>query len=190
MLRAIPREWSLFGLLVLVSFLSMRGCLVRAPSIETGVQAPRAQPSGGPREFRPGANLGDAVELTAFLVQPGTPAPGDTVRAQFQFKVLKALPADYLVFVHVEDAEGRTEKLNVDHAPVQGRYPTSQWKPGDTVRDEFQIYLPPSAGVRQYRVWMGLWDPKSNARLPLTNPQTVRNDGQNRVLAGELQLTL
>jgi hypothetical protein len=96
--------------------------------------------------------------------------------------VLKPLEEDYLVFVHVEDAEGRMERLNVDHKPAGGLYPTTQWKVGETVKDEFAFQLPSGASPRQLNIWLGLWDPRTDARLQLKNPDAVRNDGRSRIL--------
>ena len=56
------------------------------------------------------------------------------------FRVIKPTTDDWQVFVHVEDAEGRGERLNADH-PL--RVPTSTWKAGELVQDEFALTLPP-----------------------------------------------
>lgn len=100
--------------------------------------------------------------------------------------MLQPLEDDYLVFVHVEDAEGRMERLNVDHKPAGGLYPTTQWKVGETVKDEFVVALPPGAAPRAVNVWMGLWEPRNDSRLPITNPQAVRNDGRGRLLLAQV----
>jgi hypothetical protein len=102
------------------------------------------------------------------------------------FKVLQPLEDDYLVFVHVEDPEGRMERMNVDHPPAGGLYATSQWKAGETVKDEFNLYLPAGASPRALNIWLGLWEPRTDSRLRLTNPETVRNDGRNRILLGQV----
>jgi hypothetical protein len=73
------------------------------------------------------------------------------------------------------------ERMNLDHKPANGLYPTTQWKPGETVKDEFSLYLPAGIQARAVVVWMGLWDPRTDARLPLTNPEAVRNDGRHRI---------
>jgi hypothetical protein len=87
-----------------------------------------------------------------------------------------------MVFVHIEDPEGRMERLNADHKPANGLYPTTQWKVGETVKDEFNIALPAGASARAINLWVGFWQPQTDARLQLKNTEAVRNDGRNRIL--------
>ena len=141
-----------------------------------------------PISFKLGANLGDNVEVVSAQVTPGQVAPGEQARITLFFKVLEPLPQDYLVFIHVEDVDGRTERMNLDHAPAGGQYPTSQWKKGEVVKDEFVFYVPPGASVRGFNLWGGLWEPRSDTRLPIKNPGNVRNDGNNRLLLAQVPI--
>ncbi|RYZ39070.1 MAG: hypothetical protein EOO71_21545 [Myxococcaceae bacterium] len=139
-----------------------------------------------PLSIKSGANLGGKVEVVGASVQPGRIPTGDQARVTVFFKVLQPLEEDYLVFVHVEDADGRMERMNVDHKPAGGLYPTTQWKVGETVKDEFVVALPQGATPRAINVWMGLWEPRNDARLPITNPEAVRNDGKGRLLLAQV----
>jgi hypothetical protein len=94
---------------------------------------------------------------------------------------VEELSADYMVFVHVEDVDGRVERMNLDHKPGGGQYPTNQWKKGEIIKDEFVVYVPP-VPVRALNVWAGFWDPKTDTRLRLRNVDQVRNDGKDRLL--------
>ncbi len=175
------RRPSLLALVASASLLS--ACIVEAPggsSPNERRQAVVAQVP--PLSVRNGANFEDKVELVGATVQPGRIAPGEVARVTAFFKVLKPLEDEYLVFVHIEDAEGRMERLNVDHKPAGGLYPTTQWKVGETVKDEFNIALPAGASARAINLWVGFWQPQTDARLQLKNPDAVRNDGRNRIL--------
>lgn len=179
--RGAMRRPSLLALLVPASLLS--ACIVEAPGGSSPNERRQAVVTQVPAlSVRNGANLGDKVELVGATVNPGRVSPGDATRVTVYFKVLEPLEDDYLVFVHVEDAEGRMERLNVDHKPAGGLYPTTQWKAGETVKDEFAFQLPSGAPARQLNLWLGLWDPKTDARLELKNPDAVRNDGRSRIL--------
>jgi hypothetical protein len=172
---------------VLLSTALLGGCIVEAPggaSPEERRQAVVTQVP--PLQLKSGANLGGKVELVGATVQPGRVTPGQPARVTAYFKVLKPIEENYLVFVHVEDADGRMERLNIDHKPAGGLYPTTSWKPGETVKDEFNLLLPATAQARALNVWLGLWDPATDARLPLTNPDTVRNDGRHRILLAQV----
>jgi hypothetical protein len=50
------------------------------------------------------------------------------------------------------------------------------------VKDEFNIALPAGAPSRAINLWVGFWQPRTDTRLVLKNPDAVRNDGHNRIL--------
>jgi hypothetical protein len=167
--------------------LVLSACIVEAPSSEDAKPGvARSVRPVGPVTVKTGANLGDKVELVGATFNPGQLIPGQPLRVTLYFRALDTLAADYAVFVHVEDADGRLPRTNFDHPPAGGKYPTSQWKKGDLVRDEFTIYLAPEAQARAVNLLVGLWDPKTEKRLPLENPEKVRNDGQSRVLLAQV----
>ncbi len=177
-MRFMPPSVLLSSLLLLGS-----ACIVEAP----GGASPEERRAATVAQVPPlavnnGANLGGKVLLVGATIQPGRISPGDQARVTLYFKVLQAMEEDYLVFVHVEDVDGRMERMNVDHKPAGGLYATSQWKPGETVKDEFPIYLPSGAAPRELNIWLGLWEPRTDTRLKLTNPEAVRNDGRDRIL--------
>ena len=58
------------------------------------------------------------------VVNSGKAYLGDSVKMTAYFKVLDEVPNDYMVFVHIEDVDGRVERLNADHSPVGGQRPT------------------------------------------------------------------
>ncbi len=172
-------------LLTLFTLFTSLACIVPAPTSE-GTQPSRPKPAlAPPQEFKSGANFGDKVELTSTIVAPGSAFAGDTVRVGFNFKVLSAFDTDYMVFVHVEDVDGRVDRLNIDHAPMRGVRQTSTWKVGEVLRDEFEIPIPPQMPVRGLNILMGLWDPRTDARLPLKNTTEIPNDGNNRIMAAK-----
>jgi hypothetical protein len=158
-------------------------CIVEAPGGSSPNERRQAVVTQVPTlSVRNGANFEDKVELVGATVQPGRIAPGESARISVFFKVLKPLEEDYMIFVHVEDPDGRMERLNIDHKPAGGIYPTTQWKAGETVKDEFLLPLPMGVSPRTLNVWMGFWEPKSDGRLQLKNPESVRNDGRSRIL--------
>jgi hypothetical protein len=170
-------------LLVLLPAVLLCACIVEAPGGTTEAERRQATVQQVPPiGLRTGANLGGKVELVGGTVQPGRVIPGEPARVTVFFKVLQPIVEDYIIFVHVEDTEGRMERMNLDHKPAGGLLPTTQWKPGETVRDEFALYLPPGTPARSLSIWMGLWEARTDTRLKLTNPDAVRNDGKDRIL--------
>jgi hypothetical protein len=171
----------------LLPSLLLCACIVEAPGGATEAERRQATVTTvPPLSTRNGANLGGKVELTGASVQPGRINPGEPARVTLYFKVLEAISEDYIIFVHVEDVDGRMERMNLDHKPANGLYPTTQWKPGETVKDEFTLYLPPDTQTRAVNIWLGLWEPRTDTRMPLTNPELVRNDGKHRIMLAQV----
>ncbi len=159
-------------------------CIVEAPTSEgTKATAPKLPPAP-PAELRSGAIFGDSLELQSVIINPSRGVTGESVHVGARFHVTKQLPADYMIFVHVEDADGRVDRINVDHAPMRGARNTSSWRPGEDLVDEFDIPIPPNMPVRGLTLILGFWDPKTDARLPISNANAVRTDGNNRLLVG------
>lgn len=164
--------------------LAMAGCIIQAPTSE-GTQSSAPRPAAAPpAEVPNGANFGDKVELTSAIINPSRAFAGDSVRVTLNLKVLDGFDRDYMIFVHVEDVEGRVDRLNVDHAPRLK--PTSAWQKGETVRDEFEVPIPPGMPVRGLNVVLGFWDPKTDQRLAIKNKEAVRNDGHDRLFVATI----
>lgn len=172
--------------LSLVSLLSiLPACIVEAP---TAGKSPAAASPGQvkPVPVKNGAVLGDLAELVGATFAPPSLNPGDATRVVLVFRVIKPSTDDWQVFVHVEDSEGRGERLNGDH-PL--RVPTSSWRVGDLIQDEFAITLPAGWRTRAVNIFVGLWLPSTNARMKVKNPEAVRTDGNDRVLLVQLPVT-
>lgn len=175
------RQW------LMLSLLSLSACIVEAPTKEgTQGAAPRLPPAP-PQEFRSGANFGNAIELSSVIVSPGRGETGQPVRVMANFKVLAKPEKDYMIFVHVEDVDGRVDRLNVDHAPRSK--PTSQWQAGEVVQDVFDIPIPAGMPVRGLSLVLGFWDPQSDQRLPIVNKDQVPNDGRDRLFVAKFPVT-
>ena len=171
-----------FALVSLLSFLP--ACIVEAPTAEKSgatAQASRGQVKAVP--VKNGAVLGDLAELVGATFAPPSVSVGDSTRVVLVFRAIKPATEDWQVFVHVEDAEGRGERINADHAL---RAPTSTWKPGEVIQDEFVLTLPAGWRSRAVNVFVGMWLPTTNARMKVRNPEAVRTDGNDRVLLVQL----
>jgi tetratricopeptide (TPR) repeat protein len=77
------------------------------------------------------------------------------------------LAEDYQVFVHVVDANGQ-QVGGGDGAPVNNRYPTSQWRTGVTIFDPHTITFDNPLPPGEYSVRIGLYRLPSGERLAVT----------------------
>jgi hypothetical protein len=163
-------------------------CIVPAPSSEKSSGAvPRpVAPPAPPAQVRNGALFDGKIEMIGAELNPGKVQTGESLKVTVSYRVIEEVEADYMIFVHVEDIDGRVDRINADHAPAGGTYPTSRWKKGDVVKDEYVIYVPPTMPVRGLTILTGFWDPKNDARMVVKNPEAVRHDGNNRVMLAQV----
>jgi hypothetical protein len=93
-------------------------------------------------------------------------------------------PAGYKIFVHVDGPA--SPRLLGDHDPVGKTFPTSNWLPGEYIRDVTDIDAPlmttPSG---TYRIFIGFWPGGDGKRLKITSGP---NDGADRLLLGSLEI--
>ncbi|MBN1221397.1 MAG: glycosyltransferase family 39 protein [Anaerolineae bacterium] len=74
----------------------------------------------------------NALHLTSVAWQE---TPGqESLAVTLWWKALAPMPADYLIELNLLDQQGRLISYSVGQ-PVQGRYPTRAWEPGDVVKD-------------------------------------------------------
>ena len=127
------------------------------------------------------ARFDDRVELLGYDLGL---AGGDTVGAGQRFsltwywRVLQKPPAGYEVFVHID---GNALRLNGDHEPTGGRYPTRLWEPGNIIVDAQELTVPANFRAGDYPIYVGWYS--GSKRLAV---ESGPNDGENRVRAGVL----
>ena len=140
------------------------------------------------QDARFGDNTGDEIALLGHNVgpvtrQPGPPRPyfppetdppgaaprparpGDTLALTLLWRPLRQPTGDYLVFVHLRDANGRTVAQR-DTRPQNNGYPTPRWRAGELVLDIADLDLPATLAPGRYTVVLGLYPP-GRARLPV-----------------------
>jgi hypothetical protein len=73
-------------------------------------------------------------------------------------------PIDYAVFAHLVSPAGEL-LAQQDQQPMQGRYPTGIWAPGEPVSDTLHISLPAGLSGKTVCLRLGLYDPATLRRL-------------------------
>jgi hypothetical protein len=96
---------------------------------------------------------------------------GATVRLALEWQSLRPVETDYTVFVHIVDQEG-TIWAQRDSVPAGGELPTSSWELGEIVSDEYEMMIPVDGPREGYAVEVGLYDPESGVRLPVSGGAT------------------
>jgi hypothetical protein len=99
----------------------------------------------------------------------------ETIPITLTWHALEQMDRPWSVFIHLVDAQ---EEIIDEHnaKPVNGAFPMSSWVRGDWVRDSHQLALQ-NANPGKYRLWIGLWDPDTGARLGVYDREgTLVND--------------
>ncbi|HYU17857.1 MAG TPA: hypothetical protein VEQ11_04105, partial [Chloroflexota bacterium] len=133
-----------------------RGGVIRLVSRSTPL-APDALPITVPA----GGALGE-VQLLGAALDREYPRPGDRARLTLFWQTSAARPTSQDVSLALRDSSGGTVQ-EWRGAPVDGTYPTSAWKPGEIVRDTWDLVLPSRLPPGPLSLAVGLAPP---GRLP------------------------
>jgi 4-amino-4-deoxy-L-arabinose transferase-like glycosyltransferase len=130
-----------------------------------------------------GANYDDRIELIGYdldLPRGDSVGAGQRFGVTWYWRVLGKAPTGYQVFVHID---GHGLRLNGDHVPVGGQYPTKLWEKGDVIVDTQELTVPANYRIGDYVMHVGLF--RGSKRLEV---KSGPNDGENRVNAGTLRV--
>jgi hypothetical protein len=85
---------------------------------------------------------------------PGGPlraAAGETLQLDFVWRALRARPGQYVISASLVDERGFKWAVR-DAEPADGMYPTWMWSPGEQVRDQLRMPVPPETPPGRYRL--------------------------------------
>lgn len=113
------------------------------------------------------AHFGEGIELVGANLFVATARAGDAVPVAVDWRVTVAPGHDFTTFVHLGEA-GQVPLAQGDSPPLSGFYPTRYWAAGEVIADSYTLLLPADLPAGRYPVWIGLYDPQSFIRMPLT----------------------
>jgi len=139
-------------------------------------------------QFAVNADFDGKVIYLGMDVSMNPVEPGKDVKLTHYWKVVSAPGNPWRNFVHV-NGPNHQGYVNVDHGPLRGKYPVSQWKTGEILRDEHTIRLPATWPHDKMLVYVGIWHSKAGVpqgeRMPVKpGPGIVMDDG--RLLAATI----
>jgi hypothetical protein len=115
------------------------------------------------------ASFGDQIRLLGFEVMDSL-SPGSEFDVTLYWEAERSPEDDYVVFVHLLNAEGEAVASH-DGPPMDGRYVTSAWLPGDIIRDNHRLVLDPNTPAGTYRLQVGMYSWPDLERLPVRDSQ-------------------
>ncbi|MEE8389606.1 MAG: hypothetical protein V3S14_02270, partial [Anaerolineae bacterium] len=109
--------------------------------------------------------LDDAIGLNRVQLSGGT---DDTITLTLTWQSLQPVSYDATIFVHLSEADG-SFLAQVDRQPLNGRFPTSYWLPGQVITDVVSLSLARGTYDGQIVLTMGMYTWPSLERLPVTD---------------------
>jgi len=112
---------------------------------------------------------GDVLRFLGYELVPAEDGAGLTVTLGWQ--ALDEMSEDYVVFVHLRDAESGELIAQLDEMPRPAgqagleHYPTSLWMRGEVVTDVHTVMVPSDMPAGSYTVTIGLYVPENGAHL-------------------------
>ena len=103
--------------------------------------------------------MGDGIRLAGYDVQPDALHPGDILYLQLYWQVEAAPSAEWTVFTHLLNPQtpGAPPLAGKDSPPGSGSLPTTRWRAGWQILDEYQIALPADLPPGAYELAAGLY---------------------------------
>lgn len=107
---------------------------------------------------------------------------GETMTITYYFRVLKRVPSSQKIFLHVDYPGTR---INGDHVPNNGEFPTNYWAPGDVVKDVHPLKIDSYSTPGEYTLNMGFF---LGSRRMKVEPREA-HDGKDRITIGKIRVT-
>lgn len=155
------------------------------------------QVEGWPRNFSPprpqmkiGADFDGQTTLVGLDINNPKSAPkgavenlksGDTLTIQLYWRAEAEFDRNYTAFVHLIGPDGLLYG-QVDQTPGAGAFPTTGWLPGEYIADAYTIPIASTAPPGDYHIEIGLYDPDTGQRLPVSGPDCPAEPCDNKVL--------
>jgi hypothetical protein len=110
------------------------------------------------------ASFGDRIGLLGFEAEDSVAAGGE-LEVTLYWSTQQPPEENFIVFVQLMD-DADQPVAGHDGSPMDGRYPSRAWFPGDVVPDAHRLALDPATTPGTYRLQVGLYRWPSLERLP------------------------
>ncbi|MCB0154912.1 MAG: hypothetical protein KDF65_08945, partial [Anaerolineae bacterium] len=114
------------------------------------------------------AYIDDQIELVGYRLDDETTRAEETFGLTLYWRSLNPAAANYTVFVHAVGPD-TVMRGQWDSMPVNGTAPTSGWLPGEVIEDHYEIPMAKDAPAWKYDIFVGMYDPDTGERLPLSS---------------------
>ena len=130
-----------------------------------------------------GVHFGDIAYLHGWDLNNLTFGAGQPIHIILWWEALRPADIEYSVFIHLWDEANQRLVMNFGGQPNEGAwqvwygvpgehfsqpYPTRLWQTGEIIKDEWRVPVPEDVPSGEYELRVGLYDPISGARLPIS----------------------
>jgi len=131
-------------------------------------------------------NLGGKATFLGYDLEAEQIKLEDTIHLTLYWRAKVKMETSYTVFTHLL---GKDNTLwgQKDGIPMKGRHPTTQWKGGEVIGDEYDIALKEGIPKGRYRLEVGMYDLETGERLPVFDENGTRMP-QDRILLGAVKV--
>lgn len=120
-------------------------------------------PTVSPLPSELGASFANGIRLAQY----GLAREGDALSLTLGWETARPIDDDLTVFVHLRDSAGVTVSQG-DGPPLGGAWPTGLWPVDYLLEDLHLVPIPGDLPAGQYTLIVGLYDPLTRQRVPLT----------------------
>jgi hypothetical protein len=117
-----------------------------------------------------GALFEGGIELVAGDVLDD-PKAGTPLRIAFEWRTEEPVSGSPVTFVHLlrDDVELIAQR-DAGLLPGAAQEPGEEWRPGEPLRDQFALLLPPTLPAGEYEIRVGIYDAATQMRYGLVEP--------------------
>jgi uncharacterized membrane protein len=138
-----------------------------------------------PMQYTTEANFSGQIKLLGYTLETEEIQPGDSVQLTLYWQDLSNMETSYTVFTHLTDENGQIMGQK-DNLPVSGLYQTTEWTPGETIVDRYEIATSPDTPPGKYLIETGLYELTTGQRPPVLDAAGSPQD--NRIILGEVSI--
>jgi hypothetical protein len=131
--------------------------------------------------------VGGSMQLLGYKLDKTQVRPGENLPVTLYWSAHRAPEASYKVFVHLVDSNGQL-RAQQDSLPKNNTLPTNRWFEGEYVTDDYVLNLPSDLAVGDYQILVGMYDPETGVRVPLSDPNGLPLTGDAATLGDVIQV--
>ena len=113
---------------------------------------------------------GEPISLHGYTLDASPAQPGGYLDLTLYWNAAGPALRPYTVFNHLLD-DGQRLVAQQDNWPVNGQWPPTCWRAGETIVDAYRIELPADLPPGAYTLFSGLYDAADGSRLTTTSGQ-------------------